>query len=62
MSGSGALAAVTFKRLKPDVTPLKIITRELSDRNGVMIPSTVQDGRVELAVMRYLYYLPLVLR
>ena len=54
-------AAVTFKRLGPDVTPLKIITHELSDRNGVMIPATVQDGQVELAVMRYLY-LPLVLR
>ena len=61
VSGSGALAAVTFKRLKPDVTPLQIITHELSDRNGATIPAAVQAGRVELAVMRYLY-LPLVFR
>ncbi len=61
VSGSGAVAAVTFKRLKPGVATLAVSTHELSDRNGVTIPSAVQDGRVELAVMRYLY-LPLVTR
>ena len=60
-SGSGALAAVTFKRLTSEVTTLKVITHDLSDRNGVTIPSTTQDGRVDLAVMRKLY-LPLIVR
>jgi hypothetical protein len=60
-SGSGALAAITFKRLRPDVTTLEVITHDLSDRNGVTIPSTVQDGKVDLAVMRKLY-LPLIVR
>jgi hypothetical protein len=58
-SGSGALAAVTFKRLSPDVTTLKILTHELSDRYGVTIPSTTQDGRVDLGELQNLY-LPLV--
>jgi len=60
-SGSGALAAVTFKRLGPDSTPLTIVSHELSDRDGVTIPSMTQSGQVELTVMRRLY-LPLVLR
>ena len=60
-SGSGALAAITFKRLTSDVTTLTVIAHDLSDRYGVMIPSTVQAGRVELSTVRTLY-LPLVWR
>ena len=47
-SGSGPVAAVTFKRLTPDVTPLWIVTHDLSDRYGVTISSTTQKGRVDL--------------
>lgn len=61
-SGSGPLAAVTFKRLTPGPTPLKIVAYELSDRFGVMIPATVQEGIVDLAVMGKLLYLPLIVR
>jgi hypothetical protein len=60
-SGSGAVAAITFKRLRPDVTTLQVVTHDLSDRSGVTIPSTTQDGKVDLAVMRKLY-LPLIVR
>ena len=60
-SGSGALAAITFKRLTSDVTTLKVITHDLSDRNGVTIPSTVHAGKVELSAVRN-FYLPLVWR
>ena len=60
VSGSGPVAAVTFKRLRPDVTILTITGHDLADERGVMIPSMTQDGRIDLAV-RLMLYLPLVL-
>lgn len=59
-SGSGAIAAVTFKRLSHDVTTLRITAHDLSDRSGVTIPSVAQDGSVELPVF-YRTFLPLIL-
>jgi hypothetical protein len=59
VSGSGALAAVTFKRLTPGVTGLKIVAHELSDRYGVTIPSGVQSGLIGLPATQVLYF-PLV--
>lgn len=60
VSGSGAIAAVTFRRLTPDVTALRIIAHDLSDRYGVVIPSVTQDGSVELPVL-HKHYLPFIL-
>ncbi len=60
VSGSGAVAAVTFKRLTPDVTTLRIIAHDLSDRYGVVIPSVTQDGSVELPGL-HKHYLPFIL-
>ena len=61
-SGSGALAAVTFKRLTPGVTSLEFVTHDLSDRNGVMIPSETQSGVIKLSLRWVGIYLPLVCR
>lgn len=61
VSGSGPVAAVTFKRLKPGVAALTILTHDLSDRDGIVIPSAAQDGRIELA-SRVKLYLPLIVR
>jgi hypothetical protein len=60
VTGSGPVAAVTFKRLKPDVATLTIITPDLFDRNGVAIPSKAQDGRVDFVPRKL--YLPLIFR
>lgn len=60
-SGSGAIAAVTFKRLRSEVTTLRITAHDLSDRSGVTIPSVALDGSVELPVF-YRTFLPLILK
>lgn len=46
VSGSGAIAAVTFKGLRDGVSPLIITHRKLSDRDGMEIPSAARDGQI----------------
>jgi hypothetical protein len=62
VSGSGPLAAVTFKRLQPGTTVLKVTHNQLADRFGALIPSSSQNGVVELPVATHKVYLPLLLR
>lgn len=59
VSGSGALAAVTFTRLRSDATTLQIIAHKLSDRTGVKISAVAQEGRVELPML-YRHCLPFI--
>lgn len=63
VSGSGPLAAVRFKRIKAGDAFINVIHNELVTRQGVAIPSEVQDGLVSTATntLRYLY-LPIVIR
>ena len=58
-SGSGRVAAVTFKRLGAGVATLTVTHNELVDRQGMAIPSTAQNGAIILANV---CYLPLILR
>jgi len=62
VSGSGPLAAVTFKRLQPGTTVLRATRNQLADRFGVLIPSSSQNGAVELPPAVRKNYLPLILR
>ena len=65
VSGSGALAAVTFKALRHGVSPLKVVYRKLSGSSGVEIASETQNGTLTVTggtpgTLRL--YLPLILR
>ena len=62
VSGSGPLAAVTFKRLQPGTTVLRATRNQLADRFGALIPSSSQNGVVELPPAVRKNYLPLILR
>ena len=62
VSGSGPLAAVTFKRLQPGTTVLRATRNQLADRFGALIPSSSQNGAVELPPAVRKNYLPLILR
>jgi hypothetical protein len=62
VSGSGPLAAVTFKRLLPAKTDLKVTRAQLADRFGALIPSSSQNGVVELSVATHKVYLPFLSR
>lgn len=48
-SGSGAIAAVTFRGLKAGTSPLTIEYRKVANRDGVEIPTARQDGSVIIA-------------
>lgn len=48
-TGSGALARVRFQSLQPGSFQATYIRTDLSDRNGVAIPSTAQDCSVNWA-------------
>jgi hypothetical protein len=63
-TGSGALAAITFKAVKAGDSQLVISYVQLSDSNGVPISSTHLDGTVhvsDLTISHYLY-LPVICR
>jgi hypothetical protein len=45
-TGSGPLAAVTFKALKAGVSPLTIEYQKAADRYGVALPTTGQSGSI----------------
>ena len=64
VTGSGPLAAITFKAVKAGVSPLTISYQQFSDSTGTAIPSTHQDGTVEVteAASKLKVYLPMVLR
>lgn len=62
-TGSGPVAAITFKAVKAGVSPLTISYQKLSDSSGVAIPSTPQDGTVKVtegAPAGFRLYLPLI--
>ena len=63
-TGSGPLAAITFKAVKAGVSPLAISYQQLSDSTGATIPSTHLDGTVDVAdvTMPYKVYLPAIKR
>jgi hypothetical protein len=58
-SGSGPVAAVTFKRRGAGVATLTVTHNELVDRQGIAIPSAAQNGAIIPAMV---CYLPLILR
>lgn len=64
VSGSGPIAAVTFKSLKAGVSPLTIAYQKAADRNGMEIPTTHQDGSVKVggASEKKRVMLPVILR
>jgi hypothetical protein len=64
VSGSGPIAAVTFKALKPGVSPLTISYQKAADRNGAEIPTVKQDGSVQVggASEKKRVMLPVILR
>jgi hypothetical protein len=63
-TGSGPLAAITFKAVKAGVSPLTISYQKFSDSAGAAIPSTHQDGTVKVsdATSIFKLYLPQVQR
>lgn len=61
VTGSGPLAAITFKALKAGVSPLEISYHQLSDSTGTPIPSTYLHGAVDVADVA-LVYLPIIYR
>ena len=62
VSGSGPLAALTFRRIKAGDAVLKVNGHELVTRTGTVIPSQTLDGVITLETPRHQVYLPLVLR
>lgn len=63
VSGSGPLAAVTFRRIQPGDTVLKVIHHELVTRQGGSIPSETRDGLVVMPTQTsQRVLLPLVFR
>jgi hypothetical protein len=63
-TGSGPVAAVTFKSLKAGVSPLTIAYKKAADRNGAEVPTTYQHGSVRVggATEGYRIMLPFVVR
>lgn len=61
-SGSGPLAAVTFKRLQAGGTSLTMDRVELADRDGNAISAATLNGRVVMPGSLHWCYLPLVMR
>ena len=61
-SGSGPLAAVTFKRLQVGDTPLIMDRAGLADRDGNAISAATQNGRVVTPGSLHWCYLPLIMR
>jgi len=59
-TGSGALAAITFRRIAAGDTQLRITYQELATRAGAQIPAQVVDGRILMPVTRHQLYLPAV--
>jgi len=48
VSGSGPIAAIKFKALKNGVSPLTIVYHKAADRNGIEVPTSAQDGSVQV--------------
>ncbi len=61
MSGSGAIAAVTFRRIKAGDAALTWTYVKVVDKNGGTIPTDAQNGLIT-APARRLMFLPLILR
>jgi hypothetical protein len=63
-TGSGPIAAVTFKALKAGVSPLTVEYKKAADRFGVEIPTIGQNGLVRIggADLNKRVMLPLMLR
>lgn len=59
-TGSGALTAITFRRLAPGDAELRISYQELVTRAGALIPAQVVDGRILMPSARYRLWLPTV--
>ena len=49
VSGSGALARITFRAVGPGLTPLDLTYAKVGDRNGVAIPVTQGDSELTAA-------------
>lgn len=64
VTGSGPLAAVTFKALKAGVSPLTIAYQKLANRDGGEVPTGKQDGSVKVggASAKQRVLLPVALR
>lgn len=61
-TGSGAIAAVTFKAVGAGVSPLTVAYHKASDRSGNEIPTAGLDGSVVVAGSKTVVSLPLVMR
>ena len=48
VSGSGVLLKITFRGLAPGVSAIDFTSALLSDGNGILIPSTTQNGSVSV--------------
>ena len=65
VSGSGAVAAVTFKALHKGVSPLNVVYRKFSNSSGVEIASEAQNGILTVTdggTGTSRLFLPLILR
>lgn len=64
VSGSGPIAAIKFKALKDGVSPLTIAYHKAADRNGIEVPTTGQDGSVQVGAssVTHRILLPITLR
>lgn len=63
-TGSGPIAAVTFKALKAGESPLTIEYKKVADRYGAEVPTTAGNGLVRIsgAILDHRVLLPLIRR
>ena len=64
VTGSGALARITWRALCAGVSPVVFASVDLADRNGVQIAATTQDGQVTVvptSSFQYNVRLPIIL-
>jgi hypothetical protein len=61
-TGSGALAAITFRRIAPGDAELRISYQELVTRSGQVIPAQAAEGRVLMPAPGHALWLPLTMR
>lgn len=61
-TGSGPLAAITFRRIAPGDTQLRISDQELVTRSGQVIPAQTTDGRVLMTSTGHRLWLPAMTR
>ncbi len=60
VTGTGALAAITFRRIAPSNTELRISYQELVTRSGQPIPAQTADGLVRMPSTDYRLWLPVI--